>query len=176
MVALIEAVEWLIMRLGVVSGFATLVITIIVVVDVAGRAIFNSPLHSGVELSELLLVAMVFLGLGSAQQSRQNYAIDVASRHLPQWAQKLLELVGYAFCLGVVVLLAWPSQKQAFNSFARGEAGFGIVAFPLWPARFILAFGLWVLAVQFTCDILRLLLGAPKSIEPADTHSGVGPE
>jgi len=149
---------------------------VIVVIDVAGRAFFNSPLHSGVELSELLLVALVFLGLGSAQQNRQNYAIDVASRHLPPFAQKSLELIGYAFCLGVVLLLAWPSQKQAFASFARGEAGFGIVAFPLWPARFILAFGLWVLAAQFVFDIVRLLLGVPKHSEQAEKHSGVGPE
>jgi TRAP-type C4-dicarboxylate transport system permease small subunit len=162
MLALIEAVERLLIRLGVVSGFATLLITLVVVFDVGGRSFFNSPFHSGVEIAELLMIVLVFFGLAAAQQQRQNYAIDLVSRHLPMSVQRVLEFLGYLFCLGVVVLLAWLCSKQAISSFERGEAGFGIVAFPLWPARFLLALGLWLLAVQFVCDILRLLAGKPR--------------
>jgi|LNFM01.1.fsa_nt_gb TRAP-type C4-dicarboxylate transport system permease small subunit len=162
MIRLIDAVEAFLLRLGIFSGFATLLITLVVVFDVTGRAAFNSPFHSGVEISELLMITLVFFGLAAAQQQRQNYAIDVVSRHLPLPVQSTLELLGYLFCLGVVVMLAWPATKQALVSFERGESGFGIVPFPLWPARSILAMGLWLLAVQFVCDILRHVLGTPR--------------
>ena len=151
--------ETFLVRLGILSGFATLLIMTIVCVDVAGRAVFNAPFHSGVELSELMLVALVFLGLAAAQQQRQHFAIEVLARHLPASLQRGLELVGYVASFAIVVTLAWPSSRQAITSFERGETGFGIVPFPVWPARAILALGLWLLAVQFVCDSFRLMVG-----------------
>jgi TRAP-type C4-dicarboxylate transport system permease small subunit len=164
MTALVDRVENFLLRLGLISGFATLLIMVIVVIDVAGRAIFNAPLHSGVEISELLLVSLVFLGLAAAQQQRQNFAIEIATRHLPVRVQTGIELIGYLVCLAIVILLAWPSSKQAVSAFIRNEQGFGIVAFPIWPARIILAAGLWLLAVQFLCDIYRLARGKPRIV------------
>lgn len=162
MLALIEKIERLLMRLGIASGIATLLIMICVVADVTGRALFNNPIHGATEMSELLLVAMVFFGLAAAQQGRQNYAIDMAMRHLPQGVQSFFELVSYVFCLVLIAAIAWFSTKQGFESFRRGEAGFGIIPFPIWPARFVLAAGLWLLALQFLCDILRQVTGQPK--------------
>ena len=162
MLSFIEAVEGSLSRLGIVSGFATLVITLVVVIDVAGRSLFNLPLHMSTEISELLMVILVFLGLAAAQGNRQNFAIDIASRHLPMSLQLLVEMLGYLFSLVLVAVLAWLSTKQAYSAFERGETGFGIIPFPIWPARFILALGLWLLAVQFLCDVFRYLIGSPR--------------
>lgn len=167
MIALVNRLEKFLLYLGIISGFATLLIMVIVVIDVAGRAIFNAPLHSGVEISELLLVSLVFLGLAAAQQQRQNFAIEIATRHLPTRMQTAIELIGYLVCLGIVILLAWPSSNQAIDAFVRNEQGFGIVAFPIWPARIILAVGLWLLAIQFLCDIYRLATGQPRNVAEA---------
>ncbi|MFM9846785.1 MAG: TRAP transporter small permease [Hyphomicrobiaceae bacterium] len=162
MIALIERVERMLLSLSISCGFATLLIVFIVVLDVAGRFLLNMPFHSGVELSELLLVILVFLGLAAAQQQRQNYAIEILTQHFPGWLQQIFELAGYVACLFITVVLAWPSSKQAVASFERGESGFGIVPFPLWPARVILAIGLWLLCVQFLCDIYRHVVGLPR--------------
>jgi TRAP-type C4-dicarboxylate transport system permease small subunit len=170
MLAIIETIERWLMQLGIASGLATLAITLVVVVDVTARFVFNAPIHGANEASELLLVVMVFMGLAAAQQGRQNYAIDMATRHLPQAAQALLELFAYVFCLVVVAALAWFSTRQAIDSFGRGEAGFGVIPFPIWPARFVLAGGLWLLAVQFACDVLRHLMGRPRAVTTAGSH------
>jgi TRAP-type C4-dicarboxylate transport system permease small subunit len=172
MLPLIEAVEWSLSRLGIVSGFATLMIMLVVVTDVAGRSLLNIPLHMSTEISELLMVVLVFLGLAAAQGNRQNFAIDIATRHLPENLQLLVETLGYVFSFVLVAVLAWLSTKQAYSAFERGETGFGIVAFPIWPARFILAFGLWLLALQFLCDILRYLIGAPRISAEAEAKPG----
>lgn len=171
MLPLIEAVERLLSRLGIVSGFATLLITLVIVVDVAGRALFNAPLHMSTEISELLMVVLVYLGLAAAQQNRQNFAIDIASRRLPAAVQALVETLGYVFSLALIATLAWLSTKQAYSAFERGEAGFGIISFPIWPARFILALGLWLLALQLLCDILRYFLGASKNVAEGETEA-----
>lgn len=162
MLKLVASIEAILLQLGTISGFATLAITLIVVCDVGFRTVLNAPIDGAVELSELLLVILVYLGLAAAQQQRQNFAIDVATRHLPAKLQVLIEAAGYAFCIAIVAALAWPSSKQAFSSFERGEAGFGLVAFPLWPARAILAIGLWLLALQFAIDLARLVAGKER--------------
>ncbi|MFV0299022.1 MAG: TRAP transporter small permease subunit, partial [Hyphomicrobiaceae bacterium] len=159
MLRMIEVVEALLLRLSIVTGFATLMIVLSIVADVGGRALFNSPVHGATEFSELLLVILVFTGLAAAQYNRQNFALDVLTRYLPDRAQSAIEHLGYLLCLVIVVLLAWLSTKQAINSFHRGETGFGIVPFPIWPARFVLAIGLWLLGLQFVCDIIRYLIG-----------------
>ena len=168
----IETVEWLILRLGIASGFATLLITIIISIDVGGRSLFSAPLHSSTEISELLLVALVFFGLAAAQQNRQNYAIDILSRHLPMSDQRVLEAIGYILSMIVVGLLAWLSTRQAISAYDRGEAGFGIISFPIWPGRFVLAFGLWLLVLQFIFDIIRQLMGQPRAAPTEDELVG----
>ena len=172
MLHLIEAVERFLSRLGILSGFATLTIMLVVVADVAGRALLNAPLHMSTEISELLMVILVFMGFAAAQGNRQNFAIDVATRHLPENIQQLIEMLGYVFSLILVAMLAWFSTEQAYSAFERGEAGFGIIAFPIWPARFILALGLWLLAVQFVCDILRYFIDAPRASTAGETLPG----
>lgn len=164
MLPLIEAVERQLARLGIASGFATLLITLVIVADVFSRAVFNAPLHMSTEISELLLVILVYLGLAAAQQNRQNFAIDIASRRLPEGLQALVEALGYLFSLVLIATLAWLSTKQAYSAFERGEAGFGIISFPIWPARFLLALGLWLLASQLLCDVLRYCLGIPRIV------------
>src|SRR3546814_16332734 len=131
MTALFELFERLMLSLLVLSVFATLLIILIVVADVTGRFLFNAPFHGGVELSELLMVALVFFGLAAAQQQRQNFSIELLVRHFPRRVQGAFELFGYVPCLLIVVVLAWPRSKQALVSLESGAAGFGIGFFPL---------------------------------------------
>jgi TRAP-type C4-dicarboxylate transport system permease small subunit len=116
-----------------------------------------------VELSELLLVSLVFFGLAAAQQQKQHFSVELLTQHLPERVQRGLELIACLLCLAIIVLIAWPSSKQAIVSYERGEAGFGIVPFPIWPARTILAAGLWLLALQFVIDAIRLLTSGRAS-------------
>lgn len=172
MLKFIETTEWLLLRLGIASGFATLIITLVITIDVGGRSLFNTPLHSSTEISELLLVALVFLGLAAAQQNRQNYSIDILTRHLPTTVQRVLEIVTQLASIVVVWLLAWLSTRQAISAYERGEAGFGIISFPIWPGRFILAFGLWLLVLQFFFDVIRQVTGQPRAAPTSDELVG----
>lgn len=151
--------DWFTAQLGALSGFATLAIMVVVVLDVAGRALFNSPLPGGNEFSELLLVGMIFLGLAAAQQQRQHFAIEIAVQHLPPRARRYVEIAGWLVSLALVGLLGWLSAQQAWASMLKAEASYGTISFPIWPARMVLAFGLGLLAVQFAVDIVRRVRG-----------------
>lgn len=156
---LARAFDWLTHGLGILSGFITLAVMVVVVLDVGGRSLFNAPIGGANEFSELLLVGMIFLGLAAAQQQRQHFAIEIATLRLPTGAQRWVRLFGWLVSLGIVGLLAWVSGKQAWTSWLRGESSYGTIAFPIWPARMVIAFGLALLALQLAIDSLRILFG-----------------
>ena len=56
-----------------------------------------------------------------------------------------------AILFGLIARYTWPAAIHAFNV---GEYATGIINFPLWPARFILAFGVTLMTVQCLFDML----------------------
>jgi TRAP-type C4-dicarboxylate transport system permease small subunit len=157
-------------QLGTLSGFATLAMMVVVVLDVGGRTFFNTPIAGGNESCELLLVGMIFFGLAAAQKQRQHFAIEIATQHLPAAAQRWVKLFGWLVSFAIVGLLAWVSAKQSWTSMLRGEASYGTISFPIWPARMVIAVGLGLLALQFALDTVRLLGGEDRP-GPDSSHS-----
>jgi TRAP-type C4-dicarboxylate transport system permease small subunit len=147
------------LQLGGLSGFATLAMMLVVVLDVGGRTFFNTPIPGGNEFCELLLVGMIFFGLAAAQKQRQHFAIEIATQHLPPALRRWIKLFGWLVSFAIVGLLAWVSAKQSWVSMLRGEASYGTISFPIWPARMVIAFGLGLLAAQLALDCVRLLSG-----------------
>ncbi|WP_170216266.1 TRAP transporter small permease [Allostella humosa] len=158
-----RTIQRLALGLGILSGFGTVVMMLLIVADVAGRTFFNVSLPGSSELAELLLVAMIFLGLAAAQQRREHFNIELATQYLPPLVKQVVALAGWVISLAVVGLLAWLSSKQAWTAFLRDEASYGIIAFPIWPARMLIAFGLALLAVQILLDIAGTLRPRPAA-------------
>src|SRR3546814_11605223 len=79
----IRAIEKLSGFLGVLSGLATLIITITVILDVALRAAFNAPILGATEFSTLLLLVLVYLGLASVQAGKANFSVEIMVAILP---------------------------------------------------------------------------------------------
>lgn len=143
--------------LGIASSLAVVGITVAIVIDVTGRFVWAEPLDGASEFAVAALVAVIFLGLAPAQRNSANFRVDLLLRLLPNAGQRLLELGWRLVALAVVGLLAWLTSVEAVRSTAMGEASFGTIAFPVWPARLVLSFGLWVLVAQLLVEIAILL-------------------
>lgn len=154
-----RATDWFIAELGALSGLGTLAIMVVVVIDVAGRALFTAPLPGGNEFCELVLIAMIFLGLAAAQRKRQHFEIEMVLLHLPPTARRWIDVFRWLVSAAVVGLLAWFSARQAWASLLNAEASYGTIPFPLWPARSVLAFGMALLALQYAIDVMQRALG-----------------
>jgi TRAP-type C4-dicarboxylate transport system permease small subunit len=157
--SLIGLFEKLPFGLGVVSGFGVLLIMLAVSLDVFSRSLFNRPIDGTTELAELLLVALIFLGLAAAQQQRLNYTVEIVVEMLPAGLRRACEIFGLLVSLGVVAVLFWYSAQQGLKSFAANELNYGSVPFPIWPARLIIAVGLGLLALQLVIDVFKTLSG-----------------
>lgn len=169
MVRLVLWLERLFNQLGVLSGFLTLLVMMLVVVDVASRFLLNAPIPGAEEIAILLLVAKIYISMPTAQQEGQNFEVDIITRLLPPTTLRVVRSVTLLISVIVVGLIAWLTVGLAWDSLLENESSSGTVTFPIWPSRILIAFGLVCLTLQFLFDFLRkigVLTGRP------DVHGG----
>lgn len=78
------------MRGGIVflGGIMLLVMMAMTIVDVIGRYVFNSPLSGAGELTELLLVSVIFMGLPAVTMQKEHVTVDLFTARMPQWIER----------------------------------------------------------------------------------------
>ena len=93
--------------LGVVASAVLFAMMGLTVVDVVARYVFNRPLRGAFEVTELMLLVLIFAGLPLVSFSDEHATMDFIDRVLGSRAQRWLErgvqLVNGAFML----FLAW---------------------------------------------------------------------
>lgn len=144
------------------AGLLTALITLIVCADVAARGLFNRSLQGASEFAVLLLVALVFLGFAGAEAKGENFSVTILVHTLKPRTQRMLKIATTLISLATVGLLAWMSWSRAIAATRAGEESYGTIAFPVWPSRLLIAFGLTMLALQLVAALLDILAGDPE--------------
>lgn len=143
-----------------IAGLLIAMVMSVVCADVAVRVLSGGSIHGAIETAVLLLVALVFLGLGGAEAKGENFSVTILAQQLPDKARRMLELFGRIVSFALAALLAWVCWEKAFTSFHAAEKSYGVIAFPIWPSRFLVAIGLTFLAIQF---IATMVLGVQRN-------------
>jgi TRAP-type mannitol/chloroaromatic compound transport system permease small subunit len=140
------------------TGLLIIVMMLGVVTDSLLRGVANVALWGVLELSTMLLLALIYLGLPSTQAERINFRVSVFTDRLPPRVS--LALGGLLLLLQLVVLaiLCWFTWRSAVFSFTRQEVSIGMVEILLWPHRTLVAFGLTLLWWQALMSGFELLL------------------
>jgi TRAP-type transport system small permease protein len=111
------------------SALCLLALMLVVLVDVAGRSLFNRPLPWGTEVLEIVLAAMVFLLYPVLALRSSHITVDlVAVTPAVQRLQRALSALVGASLFG---LIAWCLAKQAFRAAGYGEST-PLLGVPLW--------------------------------------------
>jgi len=93
--------------LGVVASLILLAMMFLTVVDVVARYAFNRPLRGAFEVTELMLLVLIFAGLPLVSFSDEHATMDFIDRILgprsQRWLEALVQLINAAF----MFLLTW---------------------------------------------------------------------
>jgi TRAP-type C4-dicarboxylate transport system permease small subunit len=93
--------------LGVVASAILLAMMFLTVVDVVARYLFNRPLRGAFEVTELMLLVLIFAGLPLVSFSDEHATMDFIDRLLgprsQRWLEAVVQLVNAAF----MFLLTW---------------------------------------------------------------------
>jgi TRAP-type transport system small permease protein len=93
--------------LGVAASAILLAMMLLTFVDVVARYVFNRPVRGAFEVTELMLVVLIFAGLPLVSFADEHALMDFVDRLLGAGVQHRLARAVQAVCAGIMFLLAW---------------------------------------------------------------------
>ncbi len=113
--------DWIDAVLGIASSVLIMCLMMITAVDVVARYVFNRPMRGAFELTELLLLILIFAGLPLVSHADEHVTMDFIDHALPASALRVLERVVHAVCAGIFFFLAWQIWLKAGKISAYGD-------------------------------------------------------
>ena len=98
---------------GLLAALALFGIMGLTFVDVMGRKFFSGSLPGALELTELLMVVVIFTSLPLVALAGEHVVFDSLDRWLPLWLQRLQQALMELFCAAAVAGLAWLMWVKA---------------------------------------------------------------
>ena len=139
--------------------------------DVFGTQVLKAPLPGARELTESTMVLIVFGALTYAQIRRSHIRVELLYTRMSPRIQAIMDVATDIAAIIFFGLLFWQAVNEVKISWEIGEATVGLIRFPLYPARIILAAGAGLLIIRLILDMLvdmrRIYTGEPLPSEYA---------
>jgi TRAP-type mannitol/chloroaromatic compound transport system permease small subunit len=145
-------------KLGMGANLALLLIMFGVSADAILRYALDRPITGTLEGVELLLVFAVFLSLARTQAERGHIAVDIITERLSGRPRAALEALTALLGLVLFGAVTWATGGMALRSWQMGEYSAGLIAFPIYPSRILVALGSLLLSLQLLLEFIRAVM------------------
>ncbi|PYN96035.1 MAG: TRAP transporter small permease [Candidatus Rokuibacteriota bacterium] len=108
--------------LGVAAAAILLAMMGLTFVDVVARYVFSRPVRGAFEVTELMLLVLIFAGLPLVSFSDEHAVMDFIDRVLGPRALRGLQSAVHAACAAFLFLLAWLTWLKADRIWAYRDA------------------------------------------------------
>jgi len=133
-----------------------------VTADVVLRSFFAQGIQGTTEIVAFYyMVAAVCLPLAWIERRDEHINVEILYRVLPNWAKRLLLLLGSLASGAFFAVFTWRSWKDALSAYSTNETMMGFAQIVIWPARFILPISFALVVIICTIQLVRLLRGDP---------------
>jgi TRAP-type C4-dicarboxylate transport system permease small subunit len=142
--------------LAKVGGYVLLGMMLLTTCDVIGRYVFNSPITGAYEITEVMMVTVIFLFIGYTQAEKGHISIDLVIRLLPKKVRTTIDIITHLLSLFIIILIAWMNILRCLELMRRNEVT-AILYIPVSPFVLILAIGCLVYAIELIKNIYNLV-------------------
>lgn len=134
--------------------FGTMVVTC---VDVVGRYFLNKPLPGGFELTEIMMAALIFLGMPLVTLSGEHIKVDLLDLFVSARVRWIQDGFAHLIGCGVSALLAWTLWVKA-GQVAAYQDHTETLGIPLAPIAYLMVAMMTVTALIFAVQFGRLVM------------------
>jgi len=106
---------------GALAGLALLGIMVLTFFDVSGRKIWSHSIPGSLELTELLMVVVIFGALPLVSLKGEHVVFDSLDAIFPTWFQKIQQGLVHLACAGLLFGLAYLMWKTGADIATTGE-------------------------------------------------------
>jgi TRAP-type C4-dicarboxylate transport system permease small subunit len=136
-----------------IAALALALIAVVTFCDVIARKVFSSGFTFTVEMTEMLMALIVFLGVGLVTHQHGHIVVDALMLRLSERSRVWLGLVTNVLSLGFVLIMVWRLWLQAAFITSKGDTT-PIWNIPLWPIAYLIAAGSLFLATGLALHVL----------------------
>ncbi|MEJ2723879.1 MAG: TRAP transporter small permease [Deltaproteobacteria bacterium] len=150
-----EKLAWIFFMGTVVAIFG---LFLLIFMDMTLRTTAGFSIEGAIEVSEYILIAIGFLGLGYAQLSGNHVNVDVILVKLSPKSQAMINILILLVLIVFFVIMGHQIGKEAYISWVNKEYRAGTtLLIPTWPPKFIAFLGTYVLVLSFLVQLSRII-------------------
>lgn len=150
-----HGLSWLVRTANLLSAVCVLLLMILVVADILGRYLLNSPVPMTYEVGAFLMVFIVFLGLAYTQRMGAHIRVEFFTLRLSRRTRASLDIVASILGLLLYATVTYQGFIWAMTSWQVGDYVAGLINIPRWPSQFMVPLGAALLCLQFLADVVQ---------------------
>lgn len=158
--------------LGVIATIDLVFLTMVTVVDVVGRYLFDAPLRCADELSVFALAVAVFAGLPLAIARGGLISVEILVLHLPRRLRRIAKLVTDTISALFLAYAGWQLVAKAGKLAAYGDATM-FLRIPTAPFAWGMAAACFFAAALYFGLAVAAVLGRDPSTEDDEALAGL---
>jgi TRAP-type C4-dicarboxylate transport system permease small subunit len=166
--------HWVTRALLVFAAILAFLLCFLVVADVVGRVVFNSPVKGTPEIISLSIVIICYLQCGFAIRSGGMLRVDTFISRLSPRTQSWLAMLGAIAGLFFFAVVCYGSFSGAAHAWDSNEfEGEGALRVPVWPAKFVIILGTGLACLSYllmALESFRLAMHAQPPPESSVRH------
>lgn len=146
--------------INMLAAFAIFTLMVLGSAQILLRSVFNSPIAGYIDLVELSMASMAFLGAAYCQRLGAHIRMEILIGQFKGRALWAMESFGLLVALFIIAVLVWYGWDHFMRSYQLGDSTID-AEYPVWPSKLLvpIAFAVWWvrLFIQL-CGSIRLFL------------------
>lgn len=140
--------------LAIFAGIAILAMMLLTCADVFLRYVFNAPIEGSFDVTQMLMVVIVFFALAYCGWTGGHVVVDLLREVLPPRLLVALSVLVNAIGFVVMVTITWQALVTASDFMRTGETPMTVLI-PKYPFVIVTAFGASIYAVVLLYKTFR---------------------
>jgi len=149
-----SGIERSVRGLAAVAGVGIVAMMLLTCADVFLRYFFNAPIEGTLDLTQMLMVIIVFFGLAYCGWTGGHVVVDLLRELIPHRVIVPLAIIVNAAGAVTMLAMAWESLQTSFTFMMTGETPMTVLI-PKYPFIWVAAFGALTYAVVLLFKTVR---------------------
>lgn len=141
--------------LAYVGAFSLFGIMALTTADVGGRYLFNAPILGVFELTEFMILILIFSFLAYTQSAKAHVSVELLIALFPKKVRIYVQIINHSLCLILMGLITYMGLRRSLELVEFGEASPNL-GVPHYPFVFFLVLGCIVMCIEYVRDLLGL--------------------
>ena len=137
---------------AIASGIVVGLMMLLTVADVFMRFFFNSPITGATEITEFMMICVVFLALAWCALTKMHVKVSLLVSNFSNKAQTIIDIITLTATLIICAIITWRSLLESISTYKNHIAS-SLINLPYYPFKLIMTLGFAVFCLAITALI-----------------------